>query len=49
LAKLQTSIARALDDGEFAMVACLDLSAFFDIVNINHLIKDLKSKAYQMM
>jgi hypothetical protein len=35
-------IARALDEGEYALVASLDLSTAFDIVNIDLLIKKLK-------
>jgi hypothetical protein len=35
-------IARALDEGEYVIVASLDLSAAFDIVNINLLIKQLQ-------
>ena len=40
--KLQSMIARALDQDEYALVASLDLSSAFDLVNIDLLIKRLK-------
>ena len=39
--KLQSMIARALDGGEYALMATLDLSAAFDVVDVNLLIKRL--------
>ena len=36
---LQTIIAHALDDNNFAIMASLDLSAAFDMVNIYLLLK----------
>ena len=39
---LQSEIARALDEGKYGMVASLDLSSAFDVVNIDLLIKRLK-------
>ena len=40
--QLQSLIARALNEGEFVLVSSLDLSAAFDLVNIDLLIKRLK-------
>ena len=40
--KLQSLIARALDGDEYVLVASLDLSSAFDLVNIDLLIKRLK-------
>ena len=40
--ELQSMIARALDNDEFALIASLDLSAAFDVVNIHLLVKRLK-------
>ena len=40
--EIQSLIAKALDDDEFGLVASLDLSAAFDIVNIDLLVKRLK-------
>ena len=40
--ELQSIIARALDEDNFVLVASLDLSSAFDIVNVNLLIKRLK-------
>ena len=37
--KLQSLIARALDEDKYVLVASLDLSSAFDVVNINLLIK----------
>jgi hypothetical protein len=34
--------SRALDDNEYVMVASLDLSSAFDVVNINLLVKRLR-------
>ena len=39
---IQAALARAIDQGKFAVVANLDLSCAFDLVNIKLLIKDLK-------
>jgi hypothetical protein len=39
--ELQSLIARALDEDNFVLVASLDLSAAFDIVNVNLLLKRL--------
>ena len=39
---LQTLIAQALDDDNYAVMASLDLSAAFDMVNISLLLKRLK-------
>ena len=39
---LQSIISRALDQGHFCLMASLDLTAAFDVVNINLLIKRLK-------
>ena len=41
-AKLQSLIARALDEGEHVLIASLDLSAAFDIVNVDLLVRRLK-------
>jgi hypothetical protein len=40
--ELQSVISRALDEDEYVMVASLDLSAAFDVVNINLLLKRLR-------
>ena len=40
--ELQSIIARALDEDNFVLVASLDLSSAFDIVDVNLLIKRLK-------
>ena len=40
--QLQSLIARALDEDQFGMVASLDLSSAFDVVNIDLLLKRLK-------
>ena len=40
--KIQSLIARALDEDNYALMASLDLSAAFDVVNIRLLIKRLK-------
>ena len=39
--KIQSVIARALNDGEYALMSTLDLSSAFDVVNIELLIKRL--------
>ena len=39
---LQSLIARALDDDHLVLLASLDLSAAFDIVNVGLLIKRLR-------
>ena len=39
---IQTALAKALDQGNFALMASLDLSSAFDVVDINLLIKRLK-------
>ena len=39
---LQTILARALDDNNYAIMASLDLSAAFDVVNVGLLIKRMK-------
>ena len=39
---LQGLIARALDDNQLVLLASLDLSAAFDIVNVDLLIRRLK-------
>ena len=39
---LQSLIARALDDNKFVLMASLDLSAAFDIVNVPLLVKRLR-------
>ena len=39
---IQAALARAIDRGKFAVVANLDLSCAFDLVNIKLLIKNLK-------
>ena len=39
---IQSALARALDQGHFAMVADIDLSCAFDLVNVNLLIKRMK-------
>ena len=38
---IQTALAKALDQGNFAIVASLDLSSAFDVVDINLLIRRL--------
>ena len=38
---LQSLITRALDDDDFVALASIDLSAAFDIVDVNLLIKKL--------
>ena len=40
--EIQSMIARALDDDSYAVMANLDLSAAFDVVDINLLLKRLK-------
>ena len=40
--KIQSVIARALNDDEYALMASLDLSSAFDVVNVDLLIKRLK-------
>ena len=40
--EIQSLIARALDDNNFVLVASLDLSAAFDVVNVNLLLKRSK-------
>ena len=40
--KIQSLIARALDDDKFVLMASLDLSAAFDVVNTQMLVKRLK-------
>ena len=39
---LQSLIARALDDNKYVLLASLDLSAAFDIVNVPLLVKQLR-------
>ena len=39
--RLQSILARALDGGKYALMATLDLSAAFDVVNVELLIKRL--------
>ena len=39
---IQSILSRALDSGNFALMASIDLSAAFDLVNIDHLMKRLK-------
>ena len=39
---IQSALARALDQGNFAVVANIDLSSAFDLVNINLLIKRMR-------
>ena len=43
--QLQSIMARALDDDNYVLMASLDLSAAFDVVNINLLMKRLKRLA----
>ena len=38
---IQSIISRALDSGNFALMASIDLSAAFDLVNVDQLIKRL--------
>ena len=38
---IQSPLARAIDQGNFALMASLDLSSAFDVVNINLLLKRL--------
>ena len=40
--KIQSVIARALNDGEYALMSTLDLSSAFDVVNIELLLKRLR-------
>jgi hypothetical protein len=40
--KLQSQLARAVDNGSYAMAASLDLSSTFDLVNTDLLLKRLK-------
>ena len=40
--KIQSILARALNDGEYAIMASLDLSSAFDVVNIDLLLRRLK-------
>jgi hypothetical protein len=49
LIDLQFIIARALDEDQVGVVASLDLSLAFGVVNIKLLLKDSSSLAYQMM
>ena len=39
---IQSALARALNQGHFALVANIDLSSAFDLVNINLLIRRMK-------
>ena len=39
--KLQSILAKAVDDGNFALMASLDLSSAFDVVNVDLLLKRL--------
>ena len=39
---IQSALARALDLGEFALSANLDLSSAFDVVNVNLLLKRMR-------
>ena len=39
---IQSALARALDEGKFALMANLDLSSAFDVVNINLLLKRMR-------
>jgi hypothetical protein len=39
---IQSALARALDLGEFALLANLDLSSAFDVVNVNLLLKRMR-------
>ena len=41
-AEIQSLIARALDDDEYVLLASLDLSSAFDLVDVNLLLKRLK-------
>ena len=41
---LQSLISRALDDNNYALMASLDLSADFDVVNTRLLLKRLRRK-----
>ena len=41
-AKIQSLIAHALDDEEYVLLASLDLSSAFDLVNLELLLKTLK-------
>jgi hypothetical protein len=41
-AKIQLLIAHALDDDEYVLLASLDLSSVFDLVNVELLLKRLK-------
>jgi len=40
--QIQYLIARALDDDEYALMASLDLSSAFDVVNVGLLLKRLR-------
>jgi hypothetical protein len=40
-AKIQSQIARAMDNDEYALQASLDVSAVFDLVNADLLLKTL--------
>ena len=40
--QIQSLIARALDEGDYVLMASIDLSAAFDVVNINLLIDRLR-------
>ena len=39
---IQSALARALDEGQYALMANLDLSSAFDVVNINLLLKRMR-------
>ena len=39
---IQSALARSLDVGEFAILANLDLSSAFDVVNVNLLLKRMR-------
>ena len=39
---VQSALARALNDGEFALLANLDLSSAFDVVNVKLLLKRMR-------
>ena len=39
---IQSALARALNEGDYAILANLDLSSAFDVVNVNLLLKRMR-------
>ena len=45
---IQSALARALDVGEFALLANLDLSSVFDFVNVNLLLQRISLTSFKL-